>query len=181
MLKEQVAGSTSTRIHTWPNEVGVGWQHCLGIVWDPARETSSDAARQRPLIHSRLSSLSHYGLILTEKNGIGARELISTKKIISKKAKAGNYLSNLAQDPRMSGKSHHHHHRKTSPGTKPSWITAWTVLVRNSVFSMPFAVQFVLVCNLHQYEISCQYYSFRYDLSRYEACSTVDSGNKTVR
>ena len=132
MLKEQVAGSTSTRIHTWPNEVGVGWQHCLGIVWDPARETSSDAARQRPLIHSRLSSLSHYGLILTEKNGIGARELISTKKIISKKAKAGNYLSNLAQDPRMSGKSHHHHHRKTSPGTKPSWITAWTVLVRNS-------------------------------------------------
>ena len=40
----------------------------------PIRETSSNAIRQRKIVNSRLSSLSHCGLILD----IGTRELIST-------------------------------------------------------------------------------------------------------
>ena len=43
------------------------------------QEMSSHATRQRTLGHSRLSSLSHCGLILAFKeNGIGVCELIST-------------------------------------------------------------------------------------------------------
>ena len=69
------------------------------------QETSSHAARQGTLDHSRLSSLSHCGLILAkrvelvyalwteadQKGGISVRELISTLK----KALAGNELSNI--------------------------------------------------------------------------------------
>ena len=34
----QVAGYTKTRIHLWPNEVGVGWLClCPDIVWEPFR------------------------------------------------------------------------------------------------------------------------------------------------
>ena len=35
----QMTGYTLTRIHPWPNEVGVGWLcRCPGIVWEPIRE-----------------------------------------------------------------------------------------------------------------------------------------------
>ena len=45
------------------------------------QETSSHATRQGTLGHSRLSSLSHCGLILVfKKSGISARELISSSK-----------------------------------------------------------------------------------------------------
>ena len=37
--KVQVAGYTQTRVHPWPNEVGVGWLcRCAGIVWEPFRK-----------------------------------------------------------------------------------------------------------------------------------------------
>ena len=66
------------------------------------QETSSHAARQGTLDHSRLSSLSHCGLILAkrvelvyalwtdadQKGGISVRELISTSK--KKKKSAGD-------------------------------------------------------------------------------------------
>ena len=59
------AGGRLHTIHPWPNEVGVGWLcRFPGIVREPIRETSSHATCQRILGHSRLSSLSHYGLIL---------------------------------------------------------------------------------------------------------------------
>ena len=38
--------------------------HCPGRVWGLYQETSSHATRQGALGHSRLSSLSHCGLIL---------------------------------------------------------------------------------------------------------------------
>ena len=44
------------------------------------QETSSHATHQGTIGHSRLSSLSHCGLILAQKSGISVRELISTKK-----------------------------------------------------------------------------------------------------
>ena len=45
--------------------------------------------------HSRLSSLSHCGLILAQKSGISVSKLISTKKKIKKEAQAWNELSNI--------------------------------------------------------------------------------------
>ena len=53
---------------------------CLSVIpWcEPMRESSSHATRQyRTLVHSRLSSLSHYRLPRL-KSGIAAHELIST-------------------------------------------------------------------------------------------------------
>ena len=44
------------------------------------QETSSHATRQGTLGHSRLSSLSHCGLILAYRVGISGRKLISTLK-----------------------------------------------------------------------------------------------------
>ena len=38
---------------------------CLGIVWEPTKETSSHATCQGTFRHSHLSLLSHCGLILT--------------------------------------------------------------------------------------------------------------------
>ena len=58
------------------------------------QETSSHATRQGTLGHSRLSSLSHGGLILA-KSGNSVRELISTLGKRKKKAQAGNELSNI--------------------------------------------------------------------------------------
>ena len=42
------------------------WADCADktLVWEPSRESSSHAPRQETLGHSRLSSLSHCGLIL---------------------------------------------------------------------------------------------------------------------
>ena len=54
----------NTRIQPWPNEVGVGWLCCPGIVLEPIGETSSHATRQGTLGHSRLSSLTHCRLVL---------------------------------------------------------------------------------------------------------------------
>ena len=51
-------------------------RHSVGT--DP--ETSSHETWQGTFGHSRRSSLSHYGLILEIKNGISAREIISTFK-----------------------------------------------------------------------------------------------------
>ena len=48
------------RTHLWPNEVGVGWLCCPGIVWEPSREMSSNETRQGTLGHSCLSSLSQW-------------------------------------------------------------------------------------------------------------------------
>ena len=48
-------------------EVGVGSLVCSGIVWEPNVETSSHATRQWTLLHSRLGSLSHCGLILAQR------------------------------------------------------------------------------------------------------------------
>ena len=62
--KLQVADYTKTRIHPWPNKVGVGWHCCPCIVWEPTRETTSPATHQGTLCHNHLSLLSHYGLIL---------------------------------------------------------------------------------------------------------------------
>ena len=59
------AGYTWACIHPWPKRVG--WICCPGIVWEPIREASSNAACQATLVHSHLSSLSHCGLILAEK------------------------------------------------------------------------------------------------------------------
>ena len=63
----QVAGYTLTRLHLWPNKVGVGWQCCPAIVWEPIMEMSSHATHQGTLGHSRPSLLNHCGLILAWK------------------------------------------------------------------------------------------------------------------
>ena len=52
----------------------MGWLCCSSIVWEPIRETSSNATHQRRLRHSRLSSLSHHGLILASWSGTGVRK-----------------------------------------------------------------------------------------------------------
>ena len=44
--------------------VGVGWPCCLGILWEPIRETRSHVRCQGTLGHSHLSSLRHCELIL---------------------------------------------------------------------------------------------------------------------
>ena len=51
-------------IHSWPDEVRVGWLCCCpGILWELIRKTSSPATCQGTLSHSCLSSLSYCGLI----------------------------------------------------------------------------------------------------------------------
>ena len=60
-----------------PNEVGVGWLCCLGLVWDLIRKTSSHATRHGP----RLQSSQLAEPLWTDpslKSGIGIRELLST-------------------------------------------------------------------------------------------------------
>ena len=63
---ESAGGRLHISAHTFflPNHVGIGWLCCPGIVGEPNRETNSHATRQKTLVHSRLSSLSHRGLIL---------------------------------------------------------------------------------------------------------------------
>ena len=89
------AGYTWTRMHPWPNEVGLSWVCCPGIVWEPIRKTSSHATRCETLGHNRLSSLSHCGLILAQnRSGIDVCELISTLHF-TKNAEVGSESSNL--------------------------------------------------------------------------------------
>ena len=92
-------------------------RHSVGIY----QETSSHATGQGTLGHSRLSSLSHGGLILA-KSGNSVRELISTLGKRKKKAQAGNELSNIL--PKSS------HARKKPPPPprrfaliQPLWLT----------------------------------------------------------
>ena len=55
----------------------MGWPYCQGVVWKPLRDTRSHAARQGTLVHSRLSWLSHCGLIfgLKERNRCARADL----------------------------------------------------------------------------------------------------------
>ena len=54
-------------------EVGVGWLCCPSIVWEGIRETKSNAVRKGTLVHSRLNSLSQWGLILGQRMNSCAR------------------------------------------------------------------------------------------------------------
>ena len=65
--KVQVTGYTQICIPFWPDEVRVRRLCCQGIMWEPIRETNSHTTRSGTLGHSRLSSLSHCGLILAER------------------------------------------------------------------------------------------------------------------
>ena len=58
-------------------------------------ETSLHATCQGTFGHSRLSSLSHCGLILAYKSGKSVRELISNLKKKKKKTQTGNNLSKI--------------------------------------------------------------------------------------
>ena len=70
-------------------------------MWETIRKTSSHATRQGALIHSRISSVSHCGLISGLNSGAGEPELISTKT-----PKQNNNRSRGM----MRGNSHHHVH-----------------------------------------------------------------------
>ena len=61
-------------------------------------ETSSHATRQETLIHSRLISLSHCGLVLAS--------TVETRR-------RGMNGQTFSQNPRKRGKSHHYHLRCT--------------------------------------------------------------------
>ena len=63
------------------------------MVWESIRETSSHATRQGTLSHSRLSSLSHCGLILAENRHWLARADLHFKH--KKESQAGNDSSNF--------------------------------------------------------------------------------------
>ena len=80
-------------------------------------ETISYATCRGTFCHSRLSSLSHCGLILAWREEL-VRELIST----SKKKKKKKAEANIPQHARKRGKSrhHHHHHHHTALGQKQS-------------------------------------------------------------
>ena len=86
----------------------MSWPRCPGTVWEPIRETSSYATRQKTLVPSCLSSLTHCKLILGLESGIGVRDLIPTKK---KKEGKRNDSFNLA--PYSS-----HEGEKPSPGAQ---------------------------------------------------------------
>ena len=70
-------------------------------------ETSLHATCQGTFGHSRLSSLSHCGLILAYKSGKSVRELISTLK--KQKRRRGMNCQTFSQNPCTRGKSHYPH------------------------------------------------------------------------
>ena len=73
-------------------------------------ETSLHAVCRETLDHSRLSSLSYYGLVLAQKSKIIVRKLIFTYKNNNNNNKTCGQGMNgrtFSQSPRKRGKSHH--------------------------------------------------------------------------
>ena len=71
------------------------------------KEMSSHATRQGPFGHSRLSSLSHCGLILPKRVELVCESESPLKK--KKKSTSGEWIvEHSSQSPGMRGKSHHH-------------------------------------------------------------------------
>ena len=100
-------------MHLWLNEVGVGWLcRCPGIVRKPIRKRAHAQLVRETLGHSRLSSLSHCGLILAQRVELvcASSSPLNKQKQTKKKALAGNDLSNItfSPNPRTRGKRHHH-------------------------------------------------------------------------
>ena len=80
---------------------------CPGLVWESIRGTSSHATRPETISHSRLSSLSHRRLILTDERNCYARAGLHLQK---RKEKSRRELNRriFSPDSRKRGRSHHH-------------------------------------------------------------------------
>ena len=87
-------------------------------MWKSIRETSSHALRQGAFGHSRLSSPSHCGLILTKRVELVCASLsLPIRK--KEKHRRGLIRQTSPSNPRMRGKSHHHHSHTTTATTCP--------------------------------------------------------------
>ena len=91
---------------------------------------SSYATRQGTLVHSRLSSLSHCGLILLKEWTLCARADPDLKQ----KSRRGMILRTFPQSHRMRGKRHHHHRRRhrearIEPAKAPNCGKHWSMNV----------------------------------------------------
>ena len=102
------------KLSVWPKEVGVGWLCYPGIstgTHDGNKLTHNSATHQGMLIHSHLSLLSHFGLILIKRVEL----MCASWSPLEKKwgggegAQARMFHWNFPKDPCVQGKSHHHH------------------------------------------------------------------------
>ena len=99
------------------------------MVREPIKETSSHATRQGTRFHSRLSSLSHCGLILGLKEwNFGAHELISTKK--QQQYRPGKIRPISLHNPRTQKKKKNH--KKATTTTATELATKYDTFVGNN-------------------------------------------------
>ena len=96
--------------------------------------TSSRATCQGIFSRSRLSSLSHCGLILAKKNGIGVRKLISTLKKKKKRRRKMNDRT-FSKYPRKRGKSRHEGISTDNPGKHRSFFLSFFLNGKNSLYT----------------------------------------------
>ena len=100
--------SVGVRLHLnthapWPNE---DWLCCPCIVWKPIRATISQVTHQETLVHSRLSWLSHCGLIVAKR--VKLLQASWSQPFFFFKARVGYDSWNLQKkNPRMQGKRHY--------------------------------------------------------------------------
>ena len=86
----------------------MSWLCCLGIVWEPIRETSSHVSRQGTIVHIRLSWLSLCGLILdlNEWTSGAWADLCLGREKKKKKPQAGHGSPSLPPKSSQTRKSH---------------------------------------------------------------------------
>ena len=92
---------------------------CSDTVREPIRKKSSHATRQGMLVHSRLSSMSHCGMILGVKSGFCARELIYIPKTKQRSRRRGRRRRRRRRRP---PKNNNNNNNKTTTNKHPQQI-----------------------------------------------------------